>query len=88
MAIKEEFNHLLDKLKFERDEINLKLHLASMEVKKEFEEAEPQWEQLKDKGAEIIDDSKEISEEVLAKAKMVGEELKETYQRIAKRLAE
>lgn len=88
MAIKEEFNHLLDKLKFERDEINLKLHLASMEVKKEFEEAEPKWDQLKSKGVEIVDDSKEISEEVLAKAKIVGEELKETYQRIAKRLAE
>ncbi len=88
MAIKEEFNHLLDKLKTERDAINLKLHLASMEVKKEFEEAEPKWDQLKSKGTEIVDDSKEISEEVLAKAKIVGEELKETYQRIAKRLAE
>ena len=88
MAIKEEFNHLLGKLKSERDEINLKLHLATLEVKQEFEEAEPQWEQLKAKGSELLDDSKEISEEVLAKAKIVGEELKETYQRIAKRLAE
>jgi hypothetical protein len=88
MAIKQEFNNLLDKLKAERDEINLKLHLASMEVKQEFEEAEPTWNQLKDKGSEIVDESVEVSEEVLAKAKIVGEELKETYQRIAKRLTE
>ena len=88
MAIKEEFNHLLDKLKTERDEISLKLHLATLEVKQEFEEAEPQWEQLKSKGSEILDDSKEISEDVLAKAKIIGDELKETYQRIAKRLSE
>lgn len=88
MAIKEEFNNLLDKLKTERDEINLKLHLASMDVKQEFDEAEPKLNALKSKGAEIIDDSVEISEEMLAKAKVVGEELKETYQRIAKRLAE
>jgi hypothetical protein len=88
MAIKQEFNNLLDKLKAERDEINLKLHLATLEVKQEFEEAEPKWNQLKSKGSEIVDESVEISEEVFAKAKIVGEELKETYQRIAKRLSE
>lgn len=88
MAIKEEFNHLLEKIKSERDAINLKLHLASMEVKQEFEEAEPKWDALKIKSAEIIDDSVEISEEVITKAKIVGEELKETYQRITKRLSE
>ena len=88
MAIKEEFNNLLDKLKAERDEISLKLHLASMEVKQEFEDAEPQWNLLKSKSAEIVDESLEASEDVIAKAKIVGEELKETYQRIAKRLTE
>lgn len=88
MAIKEEFDNLLDKLKSERDGINLKLHLASMEVKQEFDEAESKWNSLKIKGAELVDDSAEISEDVVAKAKIVAEELKETYQRIAKRLAE
>jgi hypothetical protein len=88
MAIKEEFDNLLDKLKAERDEISLKLHLASLEIKQEFEEAEPKWNLLKNKGAEIVDESVEASEEVIAKAKIVGEELKETYQRIAKRLTE
>jgi hypothetical protein len=88
MSIKEEFDHLLDKLKAERDEISLKLHLATLEVKQEFEEAEPKWDLLKSKGSEIVDESVELSEEVIAKAKIVGEELKETYQRIAKRLSE
>ncbi|MCX7068545.1 MAG: hypothetical protein NTW85_12770 [Methylococcales bacterium] len=88
MSIKEEFDHLMDKLKTERDEISLKLHLASLEAKQEFDEAEPKWNQLKSKGSEILDESVEISEEVIAKAKIVGEELKETYQRIAKRLTE
>ncbi|MSP27985.1 MAG: hypothetical protein EXR80_06035 [Methylococcales bacterium] len=88
MAIKEEFNNLLDKLKAERDEIGLKLHLASMEAKKEFEAAEQQWQLVKAKAAEIADDSVETSEEFIAKAKVVGEELKETYQRVTKRLSE
>ncbi|MFI3188248.1 hypothetical protein BCS42_15495 [Crenothrix sp. D3] len=88
MAIKEEFNNLLDKLKAERDEIGLKLHLASMEAKEEFEGAEQQWQLVKAKAAEIADDSVETSEEFIAKAKVVGEELKETYQRVTKRLSE
>ena len=88
MPIKIEFDDLLEKLKTERDEIMLKLHLASMEAKEEIEEADKQWENLKIKAAEIADDSKETSEEFIAKAKIVGEELKEAYNRISKRLTD
>jgi hypothetical protein len=88
MSIKIEFDDLLEKLKTERDEIMLKLHLASMEVKEEIEEADKHWETLKIKAAEIADDSKETSEEFIAKAKIVGEELKDAYSRITKRLTD
>lgn len=87
MTIKQDFENLLDKLQSERDEIKLKLHLASMEAKEEFEAAEKQWGQLKIKAAEIADDSVETSEEFIDKAKIVGEELKEAYNRIATRLS-
>jgi hypothetical protein len=85
--MKEEFNKLIEKLKSERDEINLKIHLASMDAKTEFEEAEKKWLQVKAKAAEITDDAVGTSEELIAKAKVVGEELKETYNRIANRLS-
>lgn len=88
MAIKEDFENLLAKLNTEREEINLKLHLASLEARDEIEQAEQQWQQVKNKAAEIADESKETSEEFIAKAKIVGEELKETYQRLTKRLSE
>ena len=88
MAINIEFDDLLETLKSERDELKLKLHLASMEAKEEFEEADKNWDQLKIKAAEIADDSKETSEEFIAKAKIVGEELKEAYNRISKRLTD
>ncbi len=88
MSLQSEFENLLSKLNVEREELQLKLHLASMEAKDEFEEAEKQWHQIKLKATEIADDSIETSEEFIAKAKIVGEELKGTYQRIAKRLAE
>ena len=88
MSIKEEFDHLLEKLKVQRDEINLKLNLASMEAKEEFGEAEKQWDVLKAKAAEIADDTKETSEEFIAKAKIVSEELQDAYHRITQRLSD
>ncbi|MFA6051395.1 MAG: hypothetical protein WC762_02265 [Methylobacter sp.] len=88
MSIKRDFENLLDKLQIERDEIKLKLHLASMEAKEEFDEAEKQWGQLKIKASEIADESVETSEEYINKAKIVGEELKRAYNRIATRLSD
>ena len=88
MTMKIEFENLLEKLKSERDEIMLKLHLGSMEAKEEFEDADKHWDALKNKAAEIADDSKETSEEYIAKAKIIGEELKEAYSRISKRLTD
>jgi hypothetical protein len=88
MPTKEEFKDLLERLKVDREEINLKLHLASMEAKKEFEEAEKRWVVVKAKAVEIADDTKETSEEFIDKARIVGEELKEAYHRISQRLSE
>jgi hypothetical protein len=88
MPIKIELDNLLEKLMSQRDEIILKLHLASMEAKEEFEEAEKKWETLKIKATDIADNSKETSEELIAKAKIIGEELKEAYERISKRLTD
>lgn len=88
MSLKNEFENLLSKLNTEREELQLKLKLASMEARTEFEETEQQWREIKNKAAEIADETIETSEEFIAKAKIVGEELKEAYQRIAKRLSE
>ncbi len=88
MGMREEFDKLVEKLKMERDEINLKMHLASMDAKEELKEADKKWDQVKVKASEIADDAVETSEEYIAKAKIVGDELKETYRRISKRLSE
>ena len=57
-----------------------------MEIKDEFSDSEGLWEQVKQKASEIADDSVETTDEFIAAAKVVGEELGETYQRIVKRL--
>ena len=86
MDMKKEFSNLMERLKTERDELKLKAHLASMEAKEELAGAEEKWEQLKLKVAEIGDDAVDTSEEYIAKAKIVGDELKEAYKRIAAKL--
>jgi hypothetical protein len=88
MNVQDEFDKLVEKLKTERDEINVKMHLASMDAKEEFAEAEKKWEQVKVKMAEIADEAVDTSEDYIAKAKIVGEELKDSYSRIIKRLTE
>lgn len=87
-TIRQDFDALLDKLKIERDEIHLKLHLASMEAKEDFEDAEKQWVIVKNKAAEIADDTKETSDEFIAKAKIITDELQEAYYRISQRLSD
>lgn len=84
--MKQEFEKLMAKLAAERDEINLKLHLASMEAKEEFSGAEEMWDQVKRKASDIADDSVETTDEFISAAKVVGEELTEAYQRIAQRI--
>ena len=88
MELKEEFKKMVEKLRMERDEINLKIHLGSMDAQKEFEEAEKKWCHVKTQAADIANDGKTTSEEFITKSKIVGEELKETYKRISKRLSE
>ena len=87
MKLRSEFENLLSILSTEREKLQLKLKLASMEVRDEFGEAEKQWQEIKLKAEEIADDTIETSDEYIAKAKVVGDELKETYQRIAQRLS-
>ena len=82
-----ELDKLVDKLKTERDELKLKMKLGSMEAREEFERAEKKWNQLKSKVSTITNNAADTSEEYISKVKKVGEELKETYRRIAKRLS-
>ena len=88
MEIREEFEKLVEKLKVERDKIQLKVHLATMDAKEEFEAAEEKWEKVKEKASKIRGGAVDATDEYIAKAKIVGEELKETYKRISKRLSE
>jgi len=86
MDIKKELNELTDALKQQRDEIEVQIHLASMEAKDEWHEGEKQWGEFVDALGVITDDTKEASADLIHATKIIGDELKETYKRISERL--
>lgn len=87
MSLNKELETLLNNLDNAREELSLKLHLASMDVRDEFEAAEKQWQEMKNKFNEIADDSKQNSEEFIDKTKSIAKELEKTYKRISKILS-
>ena len=86
MDLKKEFDELTDTLKQQRDEIEVQIHLASMEAKDEWQKAEKNWGQFIDGLGVITDDAKEASAELINTTKIIGDELKNTYTRISERL--
>jgi len=86
MDLKKEFDELSDTLKQQRDEIQLQIHLASMDAKEEWQEAEKSWGGFIDGLGVITDETKETSSELIHTTKVIGDELKETYKRISERL--
>ena len=87
MDIKKEIDVIADALKQQRDEIEVQIHLASMDAKEEWQKAEKKWDQFVDTLGVITDETKETSSEIIHTTKIIGDELKETYKRISDRLA-
>lgn len=83
-----DIDHLLQDLKQKRDELRLKIHLASKEVKDEWEELEKKMDEFSGKAKRFASDAKlkqtgEGLGEALGK---VGHEIKLGYERIKKAL--
>ena len=72
-----DFDDLANELKQMRDEITLKVKLASMEVRDEWQDLETQWHRFSDHA-----DLESSAHGVGGAMKQVGEELKKSYVRI------
>jgi len=68
---------LLQELRQTRDELALRVHLASMEVREEWDELEGQWETFKARA-----DVEQTAEGVGSAVAQLGHELKSGYQRL------
>ena len=77
---------LIQKLKTERDELRVQMHLAKAELRDEWEELEKKWSHAEEHFKDVLDQTRETAEDVRKAASIVAEELNEAFLRIRDRL--
>jgi len=82
----DDLKKMSDDLKQQRDEINLKLHLAKADVRDEWDKLEPKWEEMKGKMTTVSEVASQTAESVAAAAGLLADEIKQGYERIKKSL--
>ncbi len=85
---KEDLAEVWAKLRQERDELRVKIHLGTMEAKEEWEELEKKWQHLESRLAEKRDEVVEVSREVSEGVELIAKELGAAYRRIREGLRE
>lgn len=83
---KERITRLVDELKQERDELRLKLQLAKMEAGDEWQELDAKWEKFESKARAVGNATAESADEIGVAAKLLGEEIRDGFKRIARQL--
>jgi hypothetical protein len=84
--VKSQIEELLEGLKQEHDELQVRLHLAKEEFKDEWEEVETKLAVLEAKAAEVGKAAVDASGDVFAAASLLGEELTKAFDKIRKKL--
>jgi hypothetical protein len=79
-----DIDEVVEELKQKRDELRVQIHLASKEVKDEWEELEEKMEDFSGKAKQFADDAKlkETGEGIGDALSQLGGELKRGYERI------
>ena len=77
---------LLEGLRQQRDALRVQLHLGKAEAQEEWAEMEKKLEHLRAKARAVGNETREVSQDVFAAAKLMAEEIKRGYERIRKRL--
>ena len=85
-ADKDHFNNLISSLKQQRDELALKIHLAEMEAKQEFDKAQEKLAQVSADYEPLQDAVGESAEKVWESLKLVAGEVSDSFERIRKAL--
>lgn len=83
---REELEKLMSRLTRERDALRLKLNLAKLEARDEWDKLEQQWQHLRAKTPELWQNVSESATEVGAASRKVLEEIRKGYERIRKTL--
>lgn len=82
MGIKEDMAKMAEKLRKEHDELSVQVHLASMEVRDEWQELEKQWEEFSSGSKHFYKEIEPALGDIYAALSLLGEELKTGYKKI------
>ncbi|WP_404363886.1 hypothetical protein [Marinobacter sp.] len=86
MTLKDDMKELSETLQRYRDEARVHLHLARQDVKDEWDDLEVYWQRFRSKVDDIVHDAEDTSQETRQSARELGNELKQGYERLRKRL--
>lgn len=77
---------IMEKLKRQRDELRLKIHLGKAEARDEWDEMEDKWKSLKERIKAATDEASGAGGEIGSAARDLASELKKGYARIKDQL--
>ena len=77
-------SEMLDDLKQQRDELRLKYELAKLEANEEWIKLEKKLVKLEAKAHELGKATADASQDIAAAAKLLGEEIREGFKKVAK----
>lgn len=78
----DELKNVVEDLKRQRDELNVKLHLAKAEIRDEWAKLETKWEEVRGKMATLSQEAEKTAESVTTAAGLLADEIKKGYERI------
>jgi predicted nuclease with TOPRIM domain len=82
----EHLQKIADDLKRQRDELQVKLHLAKADARDEWAKLETRWEEVKSKMDTVRQEASHTTESVASGLGLVLDELKKGYDNIRKTL--
>ena len=80
----EQWQALVDRLRQERDELRLKLHLGTAEARDEWDKVEARWAEVEARMPQVKAELKDSGQNLRAALDMVTEEISSRYERIRK----
>ena len=81
-------DELIQSMKQERDELKLKIHLAEMDAKDEYDRLSRKFEELTSQYEPVSDAVKESADNLVAALMLAGEEIKNGFHRVRKAISE
>ena len=81
-SIYEDYKTMIYFLERKRDEVRVRIHLASMEVTEEWEVVEKKWEHMRAKGEKLKNASGESAKDIGEAVNALGREIGESYKRL------